>query len=76
MSKRGTKVYYNELNLLSYNNKDLVYETWADLKSLDDMINSNGDTLKKSIADITITPQQKPIKKQLTKLVVQNLIVS
>ncbi len=68
MSKRETKVYYNELNLLSYNNRDLVYETWADLKSLDDMINSNGDTLKKSIADITITPQQKPIKKTIDEI--------
>ncbi len=38
-SKRGTKVYYNELNLLSYNNKDLVYDTWASLKSLDEIIN-------------------------------------
>jgi hypothetical protein len=39
-SKRGTKVYYNELNLLSYNNKDLVYDTWASLKSLDEIINA------------------------------------
>ncbi len=39
-SKRGSKAYYNELNLLSYNNKELVYDTWASLKSLDDIINS------------------------------------
>jgi len=39
-TKRGTKVYYNELNLLSYNNKELVYDTWASLKSLDEIINS------------------------------------
>ncbi len=39
-SKKGTKVYYNELNLLSYNNKDLVYDTWASLQSLDEIINS------------------------------------
>jgi hypothetical protein len=38
--KKGTKVYYNELNLLSYNNKELVYDTWASLKSLDAIINS------------------------------------
>ena len=41
MSKKGLKVYYNELNLLSYNNKDLIYETWTGLKSLDEIINSN-----------------------------------
>lgn len=39
-NKKGTKVYYNEINLLSYNNRDLVYDTWASLKSLDDIINS------------------------------------
>ena len=48
-SKRGTKVYYNELNLLSYNNKDLVYDTWNSLKSLDDIINSEEKTNKNII---------------------------
>jgi hypothetical protein len=38
-NKRGLKKYYNELNLLSYNNKDLIIETWASLQSLDDIIN-------------------------------------
>jgi hypothetical protein len=39
-NKRGLKKYYNELNLLSYNNKDLIIETWASLRTLDDIINS------------------------------------
>ena len=38
-NKRGLKKYYNELNLLSYNNKDLIIETWASLRTLDDIIN-------------------------------------
>jgi hypothetical protein len=38
-NKRGLKKYYNEINLLSYNNKDLIIETWASLKTLDDIIN-------------------------------------
>ncbi len=37
-NKRGLKKYYNELNLLSYNNKDLIIETWASLRTLDDII--------------------------------------
>ena len=41
INKRGLKKYYNELNLLSYNNKDLIIETWASLRSLDDIINSD-----------------------------------
>ena len=38
-NKRGLKKYYNELNLLSYNNKDLIIETWTSLQTLDDIIN-------------------------------------
>ncbi len=37
-NKKGLKKYYNEINLLSYNNKDLVYQTWAGLKTLDEII--------------------------------------
>ena len=58
MSKRGTKAYYNEINLLSYNNRDLVYETWSELKSLNDIINSNDEKLNQSI---TIKPTMKTI---------------
>jgi hypothetical protein len=36
--KKGMKKYYNEINLLSYNNKDLILETWNSLKKLDEII--------------------------------------
>ena len=67
MSKRGTKVYYNELNLLSYNNKDLVYETWSDLKSLDEIINSNEETFKKSVNETKLIAT-KPVKKTIDEI--------
>jgi hypothetical protein len=50
-NKRGLKKYYNELNLLSYNNKDLIIETWASLRTLDDIINSEASN------KITYNPQ-------------------
>jgi hypothetical protein len=37
-NRKGMKKYYSELNILSYNNKDIVLETWASLKSLDKLI--------------------------------------
>jgi hypothetical protein len=39
--KRGIKKYYNEINLLSYNNKDLILDTWDSLKKLDEIVMSN-----------------------------------
>lgn len=39
--KRGNKKYYSEINLLSYNNKELVQETWNSLKKLDEMVMTN-----------------------------------
>ncbi len=36
-TKKGIKKYYSEINILSYNNKDLIQETWNGLKKLDDM---------------------------------------
>lgn len=39
--KRGIKKYYNEINLLSYNNKDLILDTWNSLKKLDEIVMSN-----------------------------------
>ena len=39
--KRGNKKYYSEINLLSYNNKELVQETWNGLKKLDEMVMTN-----------------------------------
>ena len=38
--KTGLKIFYTELNLLSYNKKDLILETWASLKTLDRIIES------------------------------------
>lgn len=37
-NRKSMKKYYSELNILSYNNKDIVLETWASLKSLDKLI--------------------------------------
>ena len=55
-NKRGLKKYYNELNLLSYNNKDLIIETWASLRTLDDIINSEASN------KITYNPSPTPYK--------------
>lgn len=38
-SKRGIKKYYNEINLLSYNNKEMIYDTWKGLANLKNMVN-------------------------------------
>jgi hypothetical protein len=37
-NKKGIKKYYSEINLLSYNNKDLIQDTWNSLKNLDEMV--------------------------------------
>ena len=45
--KKCVKRYYQELNLLSYNNKDMVMDTWTSLETLnkiiepENMINDN-----------------------------------
>ena len=41
ISKKGIKKYYSEINLLSYNNKDLILETWNDLKKIDELVSTN-----------------------------------
>jgi len=47
-NRKSMKKYYSELNILSYNNKDIVLETWASLKSLDKLIEpeNNMNTLE------------------------------
>jgi len=35
MNKKSQKKYYQEVNLISFNNKDLVMDTWASLKNLE-----------------------------------------
>jgi hypothetical protein len=57
-NKRGLKKYYNELNLLSYNNKDLIIDTWASLRTLDDIINSEASN---KLTYNSQTPQYKLI---------------
>jgi hypothetical protein len=37
MNKKSQKKYYQEVNLLSFNNKDLVLHTWASLKNLENL---------------------------------------
>ncbi len=43
-NRKGMKKYYSELNIISYNNKDIVLETWASLKSLDKLIEPKNNT--------------------------------
>jgi hypothetical protein len=53
-TKKGIKKYYNEINLLSYNNKDLILETWDGLKKLDEIImKENFDKLTNNISQIS-----------------------
>jgi hypothetical protein len=40
LNRRSLKRYYSDLNLISYNNKDIVLETWASLKSIDKILES------------------------------------
>lgn len=37
-NRKGIKRYYKDINLISYNNKDLILKTWKSLKSLDEII--------------------------------------
>ncbi len=37
-NKRGMKKYYSDINILSYNNKDLIQDTWNSLKRLDELV--------------------------------------
>ena len=48
MNRKGLKRYYSELNLLSYNNKDLILDTWDTLTNLDKIIDSESDTESES----------------------------
>jgi len=38
MNRKSMKKYYSDLNLISYNNKDIILETWASIKTLDKLI--------------------------------------
>jgi hypothetical protein len=43
MNRKSLKRYYIDLNLISYNNRDLVFETWTSLKNIDDVIDLDFD---------------------------------
>ncbi len=64
MNKKSQKKYYQEVNLLSFNNKDLVLNTWASLKNLEnlDLVNSSLNENSENKAQITtkIKEQAKP----------------
>lgn len=41
INRKSLKRYYIDLNLISYNNRDLVFETWTSLKNIDNIIDSD-----------------------------------
>jgi hypothetical protein len=51
MNRKGLKSYYSELNLLSYNNKDLILDTWNTLTNLDKIIDSESESESESDSD-------------------------
>ena len=62
MNRRGLKSYYSELNLLSYNNKDLILDTWNTLTNLDKMIDSESDSESDAETDIVHYIEIKGVK--------------
>ncbi len=54
-NKRGMKKYYSDINILSYNNKDLIQDTWNSLKRLDELVLSQqfpiGQTQTNTLAE-------------------------
>ncbi len=55
-SKRGIKKYYNEINLLSYNNKEMVYNTWKDLDNLNFMVKKQNEINYNIIEEFSNNP--------------------
>ena len=71
-NRKGMKKYYQEINLISYNNKDLILETWASLKNLDKIIESENkptgmETLLYS-SDDDSESEDEDMRKRRTKL--------
>jgi hypothetical protein len=62
MNRRGLKSYYSELNLLSYNNKDLILDTWNTLTNLDEIIDSESDSESDAETDIVHYIEIKGVK--------------
>jgi hypothetical protein len=80
-NKNGLKRYYSEINLISYNNKDLILETWASLKSLDKIIKSENDTPKllgfedlvyEKSSDTESSDEEIKIKQNKLKKIIEN----
>lgn len=64
-NRKSIKKYYHEINLLSYNNKDIIMETWASLKNLDKIIESEtDDALYESSSDTESSESDKDEKKE------------
>lgn len=69
MNKKSQKKYYQEVNLISFNNKDLVMDTWASLKNLEnidlvDVQTENNNTLE--------IPKLNEVKSNGKKLIPEN----
>jgi len=63
MNKKSQKKYYQEVNLISFNNKDLVMDTWASLKNLEQI----------DLVDVPTDEQKIPdIKAKSKKLIPEN----
>ncbi len=55
-NKRGMKKYYSDINLLSYNNKDLIQDTWNSLKRLDELVLSQQFPIGQTQAQVQPQP--------------------
>ncbi len=63
MNRKSLKRYYNDLNLISYNNRDLVFETWTSLKNIDNIMDSDFDESEGE----ELAKKQKQLKKCMKK---------
>lgn len=64
MNKKSQKKYYQEVNLISFNNKDLVMDTWASLKNLEQIDLVDVHAVPAVSVDTNI-PKTKPRNKKL-----------
>lgn len=52
-TRKGMRRYYKEINMISYNNRNIVQETWASLKKLDMLIqNENKQMISSSFNNL------------------------
>jgi len=69
MNKKSQKKYYQEVNLLSFNNKDLVLNTWASLKNLENLDLVNNSLNESSENKAQITTKTKSDKPKTSKII-------